>query len=387
MTGPSVVVVGAGAAGLSAALCLVERACPDVTVIDRGHVASGSSSLSAGVFTRQYTERMDIALRVESYERLCQLERDAGLVMRRNGFLRLAHDEATMDEFVRGAALQHELGATDAQAVDRREVQRLVPDLRCDDVSGGLFGPTDGYLDGQQLCMAYAEQAQARGARILARHELTGYDELPGGRHRLTTSRGRLECDVVLNAAGAWAPAVGALLGAPVQIVAERHQACVMRLDAPLAYELPSVMDYVAGSGEVGLYLRPEGERQLIAGLHSNERLEQAADPDDFHGGADAAFIDALIPLLVDRMPGLAGIGFEGGWAGLYPNSVDERFIIGPCPGRDGIHALCGLDGVGVYMSPAAGRIAADWILDGEPRSAHEAVAFSPDRFEARERV
>jgi sarcosine oxidase subunit beta len=155
-----------------------------------------------------------------------------------------------------------------------------------------------------------------------------------------------------------------------------------MRLAAPLEYELPSIMDYVPGSGAVGLYLRPEGEHQLIAGLHTNDLLDEPADPDDFYGGAEQAFVDALIPMLVDRMPGFDTVGLETGWAGLYPNSPDERFIIGALPGREGIVAVCGLNGVGVYMSPVAGRIGADWVLDGRPRNAAEQRAYAPDRFQ-----
>ena len=382
---PSVVIVGAGAAGLSTALCLAERGCDDVTVIERDHVAAASSSLSAGIYTRGYADPLDIALRVEAYERLCQFEREDGLTLRRNGFLRLARDSATVARFERSVALQHELGVEDSVVLDRAGLQAHVPDMRCGDLAGGLLTPSDGYLDGQQLCMTYAERAEALGVRVLARHPLTGYEQLADGRHRLETPRTALECDVVVNAAGAWAPAVGRLLAAPVEIVPERHEACVMRLAAPLGYELPSIMDYVPGSGELGLYLRPEGDSQLIVGLHTNDLLDDPADADAFYGGAEAAFVDALIPKLVDRMPGFESVGLESGWAGLYPNSPDERFIVGPMPGRPGVVAVCGLDGVGVYMSPVAGRMGADSVLDGRPRDDAERDAYDPARFNAPE--
>jgi sarcosine oxidase subunit beta len=379
---PSVVIVGAGAGGLATALCLAERGCDDVTVIDREHVAAASSSLSAGIYTCGYADPLDVALRVEAYERLCQLERDGHLTLRRNGFLRLARDDATVAGFEQAIAVQREHGIADSVVLDRAGLERHVPAMRCDDLAGGLLTPSDGYLDGQQLCMAYAERAEALGVEIRARHPLTGYEQLPGGRHRVQTPRGSFDCDVVVNAAGAWAPAVGRLLDAPVELVPERHEACVMRLAAPLGYELPSIMDYVPGSGEVGLYLRPEGEHQLIAGLHTNDLLDEPVDPDDFYGGAEQAFVDELIPMLVDRMPGFDSVGLESGWAGLYPNSPDERFIIGAMPGREGIVAVCGLNGVGVYMSPVAGRIGADWVLDGRPRNAEEQRSYAPARFQ-----
>jgi sarcosine oxidase subunit beta len=378
---PSVVIVGAGAAGLSTALCLAERGCTDVKVIDREHVAAGSSSLSAGIFVRGYSERLDVALRVEAYERLCRLERDEGLTLRRNGFLRLGRDDADIAGFTASLEVLHELGVEDAVVLDRAGLEAHVPDMRCDDLAGGLLTPTDGYLDGQQLCMAYAERAERLGVRVLGRHPLTGYKQLADGRHRLVTPRATFDCDVVVNAAGAWAPAVGDLLEAPVEIMPERHEACIMRLAAPLGYSLPSIMDYVPGGEGQGIYLRPEGEHQLVCGLHTNDVLGEPADADDFYGGAEATFVDALIPALVDRMPGFESVGLETGWAGLYPHSSDGRFVIGAIPGRPGVVAICGLGGVGVYMSPTTGRMACDWVLDGCARTNAERLAFAPARF------
>jgi sarcosine oxidase subunit beta len=386
MSAPAIVVVGAGASGLSTALSLAERGAENVTVIDRGHVAAGSSALSAGVFTRQYTEPLDIELRQECYLRFCDLERQNGLKLRRNGFIRLAHDAATMASFVTAAECQRELGVTDSRAVDADELSRLIPDMRCADLEGALYGPSDGYLDGQQLCMVYAERAAALGVRVLAYHELLGRERGQRGAHRLITSRDPLECDVVVNAAGAWAWHVGGILEAPVEVAAERHQACVMGLARELPYLLPTVMDYSPGSGRLGLYLRPEGEaqHQVIVGLHTNERLaEPESDPDAFHTGVDAAFVDEIVPLLLERMPGFADAGLQSGWAGLYPNAADDQFIIGPCPGADGVFAACGVNGIGVYMSPVVGRLAAEWILDGSPRGPAGVERFDARRSQA----
>jgi len=386
MNEPAIVVVGAGASGLSTALSLAERGAQDVTVIDRRHVAAGSSALSAGVFTRQYTEPIDIELRQECYLRFCDLERENGLLLRRNGFVRLAHDEATMASFVTAAECQRAFGVEDARALDADELARLIPDMRCADLEGGLYGPSDGYLDGQQLCMVYAERAAALGVRILAYHGLLARERGQRRAHRLITTREAIECDVVVNAAGAWASHVGNILEAPVDVDAERHQAAVMGLTRELPYVLPTVMDYSPGSGRLGLYLRPEGEtqHQVIVGLHTNERMAEAEpDADAFHTGIDAAFIDEIVPLLLERMPGFADAGLQSGWAGLYPNAADDQFIIGPCAGADSVFAACGVNGVGVYMSPVVGRLAAEWILDGSPRGPAGVERFDARRAQA----
>lgn len=378
---PSVVIVGAGAAGLSAALALAQRGC-EVTVLERNHVAAGSSGLSVGIFTRQYTEPRDVAMRAACYRRLCKLEREAGLVLIRNGFIRLAHDAATLASFERGVAVQHDYGVHDARLLSSKELADRVPDMRCDDLAGAMFSPSDGYLDGQQLCMTYAERAQALGARILGRHELIGLEPGSRRRHSVVTSRDRFECDVVVNAGGAWAPQVGELLGAPVPTISQRHEACVMRLPERLGYAMPSVMDYVPGGGEPGLYFRQEGKEQLIAGLHTNDLLEgEVTDPDSYFRGVEESFVEQLIPRLLARLPQLEDIGYEGGWAGLYPNSPDGRFIVGRHPSVEGVVVACGFNGVGIYVSPIVGTLVAEWVVDGWPQSVLGAEDLSPARF------
>lgn len=376
-----IVIVGAGAAGLSTAMHLARRGCTDVTVIERGYPAEASSGLSVGVFTRQYFKPRDIRMRVEAYELLLELERDHGLVLIKNGFARLAHDQQMLEEFEQGAELQRRLGVEDSKVLDRDELAKVIPDMDCTDIEGGILTPSDGYMDGQQLCMKFAEIAQAKGVELRVKTALEGYSRLPGGGHRLDTSKGELECDVVVNAAGAWAPAVGEILDAPVSIRPERHQACIFELEEPLSYQLPTIMDYMPESGEMGLYLRPEGERQIVAGLHTNEKFDEAlVDADDYFAGVEAEFVDELIPMLAKRMPGLSEMGLREGWAGIYPNSPDDDFIIGPQ--KEGIFAACGLNGVGVYTSPFLGKLAAEWIMTGAP-SDPDLRALSPERFAA----
>src|SRR5205823_6586226 len=119
-----------------------------------------------------------------------------------------------------------ELGVADARVLDREGLGRVVPDLECGDLAGGLFGPSDGYLDGHLYCNLLADLLRGRGARILTSTELVGA-ETAAGRLRLATSGPALDCDVVVNAAGAWAAQVGELLGTPAPILPERHQALV----------------------------------------------------------------------------------------------------------------------------------------------------------------
>jgi sarcosine oxidase subunit beta len=371
----SVVVAGAGALGLCTAHHLVARGIEDVTVIERGQVAGASSGLSVGIVETQYLDPLAIEIRVLSMRFFTELEHAGRLEIVRNGYLRPGHTAQDLERFERSAEIQHELGVADAVVLDRAGIERLIPDMECGDFAGALFGPSDGYIDGHGYCATLAEDLDVRPGTALV-----GYDELPGGRHRLTTSRGALECDYVVNAAGGWAGRVGELLGAPVAVLPQRHQALVAHLPRELGYRMPSVMDYLPSSGDYGLYFRDEGPGRLIAGLHTEEAIHDLVDPDDFGRGDELAYMELVAEGFRRRLPGLGDARLGNVWAGLYPISPDGRPSVGPHAGRETVITVAGAGGSGLQSSPALGLLAAEWIADGRPSSITGAESLRPDR-------
>jgi sarcosine oxidase subunit beta len=274
--------------------------------------------------------------------------------------------------------LQRALSVADCRVVDRDDLSRLIPAMRADDLAGGLFGPSDGYIDGHAYCDALSTAIAARGGGVRQGTELLGCDDRPGGGHRLRTSRGDLDADIVVNAAGGWAGRVGDILGAPVAILPQRHQALVAHLAAPLPYVMPSVMDYVPASGGFGAYFRDEGPGRLIAGLHTEEVLHDIVDPDDVQRDGANEYIDLVADRLAHRLPGLDDMRLGDVWAGIYPMRPDGRPVVGPHPGRESVVTVAGAGGSGLQSSPALGGIAADWIVDGAPTAIPEAAVLRP---------
>jgi sarcosine oxidase subunit beta len=351
-----------------------------VVVVDREHVASGSSALSAGVLDTQFVTSAEIELRTRSFEVFAQLERDHGLRIVRNGFIRVARDAQELEAFERALPLQHELGVADARVLTREGLAEVVPDMDCTDLVGGLYGPNDGYVDGHLLASTYAEIADSLGVELRQRTTVEGF-EVRDGMGRLRTSAGEIDCDVVVNAAGAWAGRVGELLGAPVDVVPQRHQVCIGHLSEPLPYVMPTVMDHVPGTGRSGLYFRHDGDRELLIGLHSADLLDgEGDDPDGFARSFDGALYETLAELLVERLPSLADMGLGNGWAGLYPNSRDGLPIVGPHRDQPQVVAACGVGGYGIMISPVMGRLAAEWACRGEATAVAGAEAYLPDR-------
>lgn len=378
MSTPSIAVIGAGVAGLSTALRAAELGC-EVTVVERGHPASGSSGLSAGVFNINSTELLQVEVRVQTRGLLDKFERENGLHLARIGYLRLAKNESHVAMFEDVIALQRELGAEPSEIVDPARVKELVPHLRTDDLVAAIHNPRDGHMDGPLLCGVLAERAEAEGATVLHRTRVTGH-EAAAGRHRLLTDDGPVEADVVVNAAGPWAMEVGELLGHPFPLVNQLHEVIKVKLPPAVDYTVPMVQEYIPGEEEAG-YFRQDGPDSLIAGMHTYAALDKlgSADPETFQKSVTWDTWEAVAKHVSNRLE-VEGLGFETGWTGLYPISADGDYVVGPYEADPTVIACGGFGGQGLTAGVSVGPVAAEWAVYGEPRSLPGAGAWRPDR-------
>ena len=378
MTRPRVVIIGAGTAGSGAAQRAADLGA-EVTVIDRESPGSGSSGRSAGVYNYQTLKPLDIEIRIRAKELFLRLERERGLPLAKIGNVRVAADSEGMDRLAEAVKVQRELGGMDSQLLDREGLHRLVPDMRVDDLAGGLLGPTDGHLDGYLLCTALLEEAKEKGARVRSATALTGYHKR-GGVHYLATDESELEADIVINAGGAWAGKIGAILGHAVPLTPQVHEVFLVKLPRDLGYVVPMVNLYMPGQAGEGLYFRQDGPDSLIAGLHSYEAIEGLdADPDNYSPPSGDDHLIAVATLLTERM-GMDDFGFSNGWFGLYPISADGQFQVGPFQADPSMFVVGGLGGVGVTSGSILGMCAAEWALTGKSTTVTNIEALSPDR-------
>lgn len=375
----NVVVIGAGTLGMSAAWNLQQRGA-EVTVLDQGGIASGSSGRSVGVVGTQHVDDFEILIRTHSLRQLRQWAAH-GLTFHAIGYMRLGRDARDMALFEKSLVMQKAHGITSAQLLDPAAIRARVPHMNVDGIVGALFGPEDGFLDPHQMCTLLAERVRDGGGTVRQNCKVLGA-EMKGNVWHLATSAGTLTCDAIVNAAGAWAPAVATLFGQRLHVLPERHQAVTIHLSEPLPYTMPMVMDLVQGGTGTGLNVRHDRPGQLITEIH---KVSPAAgeNPDSYNDQLDEAAKDQLAELLLERMPDLPGASFGRGWAGLYPKSSDGRPYVGPIdPAEPSLVTAAGAGGYGIQLGPVIGQLAADWIMDGAPTSIPEAGRLlpTPDR-------
>ena len=379
MGSPSIAVIGAGVAGLSTALRAAELGC-EVTVIERGHPAAGSSGLSAGVYNINSTEPLQVEVRVQTRALLDKFERENGLHLARIGYLRLARSEEHVALFEEVVSLQRQLGVEPSEIVDPERTREIVPHLRTDDLLAAIYNPRDGHMDGPLLCGVLAERAEAEGATVLHRTRVTGHEKGPAGHRLLIDGAGPVEADVVVNAAGPWAMEVGELLGHPFPLVNQVHEVIKVKLPPAVDYTVPMVQEYIPGEEEAG-YFRQDGPHSMIAGMHTYAALEQlgSADPETYQKSITWDTWEAVAQHVSDRLQ-VEGLGFETGWTGLYPISADGEYVVGPYEDDPTVIACGGFGGQGLTAGVSVGPVAAEWAVYGEPRSLPAAAAWRPDR-------
>lgn len=241
------------------------------------------------------------------------------------------------------------------EEVTAARARELCPVLDPDAVAGGVLEPGAMDIDVHALHLGFQRAARARGARIHTEAGVTAIDRTSDA-WMLRTPAGDHEADVVVNAAGAWADAVGAMAGAaPIGLVPKRRTAFTFKPPEGIDHRAwPLVLDV-----EENWYFRPEG-----AHLLASPADETPMEPCDVrHDEVDVAIgierISAATTMTIRSI--------DHAWAGLRSFVADHRPVNGWDDDVDGFYWLAGQGGFGIKTSPAMARYAAGMILDGAP--------------------
>jgi sarcosine oxidase subunit beta len=407
-----VVIIGSGIVGSSVAYHLAEQGCTNVLVIEReAHQGKGSTGKSMGGVRAQFSTPVNIQMSRYSIDFFSRFDEVVGhpADYRAHGYLFCATSERHLEYLKTNRERQIALGVSNVELVTREDIAKFVPQLRVDDILGGTFCQTDGFVDPHSVMMGFMTNARERGVRLWLDTQVTGIEVEPalagtagvspahrstessfGGQgtpikgragetpaipvHRhitgVQTSRGFVSTRIVVNAAGPWAAAVAQLAGAELPVEPLRRQLVPTEPFAGLPQRFPMVIDM-----STGFHFRREGKGILLAW---NDPEETPGFKTDF----DPGFVEKILTRAADRVPRLAEaeVNPRRAWAGLYEMTPDHHAIIGPAPNLAGLYFVNGFSGHGVMHSPASGRITADLILHGNSELI-DATQLNVDRF------
>jgi glycine/D-amino acid oxidase-like deaminating enzyme len=383
-----VVVIGAGALGLSTALhCALLG--HSVVVVERDAAGSQASGRAAGLFksvqadelrTRLARRSIDLALRFGDWA-------GAGLDVARSGSFLVARTARHRAYLETEAAGSRSWGA-DVREASPADVGRQVSYYRGSGEEFALWCPEDAYIEEpMSLVRSYLAACAARGVEVLESEEVLSLP-VSGGRvtGAQTTARSIEATVAVVDAAGAWVRQVAALAGAGdgVAVAPVRHQLLITGPSADLAADEP-----ITRVVDAAVYLRPARGGLMFGGFEADPLpVDPRSQPPSFRT-ADmpldlgvlrdmAAQVAREVPLAGAALAGAAPVAEHRG--GLFTMSPDGRFVVGPVPDAPGLWVASGCNGSGFSSSPAIGEALARWIGGDEPPGL---AALSPARFPA----
>jgi len=370
-----VVVLGAGVMGASTAWHLARRGVRNLLLLDSAPApGAGSTGRATGGFRAQYATAINVRLSLLARSKLESFADDTGVDpgYAPHGYLWLARTDRELALLAAGRRVQHQVGLTEAVAVTPDDIRKLNPALSGEEILGGSFCPTDGYLLPLRILEGYLAGAQRLGAQLRWGVQVTGLDVGPDGRVAAVRTAGeRFACGAVVNALGPWAATVMDATGFVLPVTPLRRQVAATVPTTVLPPATP--MTIFAGDG---FHFRVRDGRVLL--LWPTPGVPGRP----FEASVDAGWLSQVAAMARARVPCLRDVPIDSAasWAGLYEVSPDKHAILGAAPGVSNLYLINGSSGHGVMHAPALGQLLAEIVCDGRATTL-DVSPLAPGRF------
>jgi len=367
-TQAQVVIIGGGVVGCSVAYHLTKLGWTDVVLLERKQLTSGTTWHAAGLIGQLRASSNMTKLARYSAELYMGLEAETGVAtgMRQVGSVSVALTDERLEELYRNAAMARAFGVP-VEELSPSEVKARYEHINIDNVTGGVWLPTDGQADPANIALAMAKGARQQGAVVAERTKVTCVTR--DGRRitgvtwqNETGDQGDIACDMVVNCAGMWGHEVGRMLNTNVPLQACEHFYIVSEPIAGLTQ-----MPVLRVPDECAYYKEDAGKMML--GAFEPVSKPWGPIPDNFEFDQLPEDFDHFEPILeaaVDRMPMLGSAGIHTFFNGPESFTPDDAYHLGLAPEMDNVWVAAGFNSIGIQSAGGAGMALAQWMQDGE---------------------
>ncbi|MFM9609148.1 GcvT family protein [Streptomyces niveiscabiei] len=371
MTGPRVVIIGAGVVGAALADEIAQRGWTDVTVVDQGPLPAtgGSSSHAPGLVFQTNSSKAMTELARYTVEKFCSLDVDGKPCFLQVGGLEVATTPERLAELKRRHGWITAWGV-DAELIDADACVAKHPLLDRSQVLGGLFVPTDGLAKAVLAVEAQIRRATANGVRFLARHEVLDILQDAGRVTGVRTDHGDLDADIVVCCAGIWGPKIARMAGMNLPLTPLAHQLAWTGPVPALAGQTEEAVRPILRHQDADLYYRDRYDGIGI-GYYGHRPMPVSAD--DILTFDDEQPMPSVLEFTADDfadawtetqslLPATKDAKVDEGINGLFSFTTDNFPLLGES--RD-VKGFWVAEAVWVTHSAGVGRAMAEWLVDG----------------------
>jgi heterotetrameric sarcosine oxidase gamma subunit len=363
-----VVIIGGGIIGCSTAYHFAKMGWKDVVLLEKSALTAGTTWHAAGLVVSG-TFSSETMIHMASYTRDLyeKLEAETGLStgFRPIGYLELATSQDRLLGLRKVATYARTFGHH-VDEISPAEVKNLWPLFETDDILAGFFCPDDGRTNPVDTTMSLAKGARMGGVQIFEETRVTGILQQGGRVTGVSTDKGDIQAEYVVNCAGMWARELGKMAGVRVPLHASEHYYLITEPIPGIHRDMPIVED-----PERYAYYREEtgglmiGVFEPVAGPWGMKGI-----PENFSFGEIQPDWDRLMPYLehaMGRIPVSQEAGVHKLFCGPESFTPDMGPLMGEAPELRNFYVAAGFNSLGILLGGGAGQIMAQWIADGYP--------------------
>ncbi len=362
-----VVIIGGGIVGCSVAYHLTKLGLTDVVLLERKSLTCGTTWHAAGLVGQLRATQNMTKLAQYTSELLRDLGEETGQEtgFKQNGSISIANNQERYEELKRGASMAKVFGL-EVEIISVKEAADMWPLMNVKDLVGAVFLPGDGQTNPTDTTRAFAKGAEMYGASVFENVKVTGIHQKDGRVSGVATEYGDIQAEYVVNCAGMWGREVGKMAGVNVSLHATEHFYVVTEPVEGLEPNRPVLRD----TGGCTYYKEEVGA--IMAGFFEPNAKPWGMDgiPKDFEFGTlseDWEHIDPTFEKVIHRMPIMETAGIHTFLNGPESFTADDRYQLGEAPELKNFFVAAGFNSIGIQSSGGAGKVLAEWIVNGHP--------------------
>lgn len=362
-----VVIIGGGVIGASIFDHLAKNKV-DVILIEKNSIAGGTSGACEGViFLQTKKPGIHLEMAIKSAEIFKNLEEELNYEIEyvSNGAMVIMQDDIQC-EIKAGIVRDQNKNGLKVKILDAKEARNKEPALS-DKITGAAFCSDDARVNPILLAHGFVNAANSyRNARYFIHTNVIGISKKNQSVEEVLTDKGRIKTNIVINAAGIYAPQIGSMVNLDVPIKPRRGQILVTERMPNIIKKTICTSKYISCKYDSKTVNNDNGGVTIEPTSNGNYLIGATREFVGYNTKVTHNGVQCIARNLISLAPKFKDISIIRYFAGLRPYTADGLPILGIVKGINGFIMAAGHEGDGVALAPITGKLISELILNGK---------------------